>query len=146
MLKLKQVLVDIISLIKDLKFLLAFFGVTGAGIVNFSGEALNFFYTNIHLFSVFSLFLMLIYIEITKQTMIKVQQAQNAKLLEVETNQRIRDLKARVDSAYKEYGNDKIIDGWVIKGLLELKDELDELGVNSYTQGKLESMIRNIEY
>lgn len=146
MLKLKQVLVDIISSIKDIKILLTFFGVTGVSVVNFSSEALNFFYTNIHLFSLFSLFLMLIYIENTKQTMVKVQQAQNTKLLEVETNQRIRDLKARVDSAYKEYGNNKIVDEWVIKGLLELKDELDELNVNSYTQGKLESMIRNIEY
>lgn len=146
MLNLTQAFKGIILTIKDIKSLLTFFGITGAGVLNYSDEILTFFYTYAHLFYIGSIFLLIIYIELTKKVMVNKYLEQSIKISEVEKNQRIRDLKARVDSAYKEYGGDKINDRWVIAGLLELKKELDELSVNSYTQGKLESMIDNIEY
>jgi hypothetical protein len=135
----KKALNDIISTMKDIKSLLTFFSISGASVLSFSNEALNIFVDNLPFIFILSLFSMFIYINISNKAMEK-------RVLLVERNQRITALKYRVDSLYKSYGKSKIKDKWVVKGLEDLKNELTELSVNSYTQGKLEAMIANIDY
>ena len=128
---------DIISTMKEMRSLLTFFGISGASVISFSNEAMNLFIQHLPLVFLVSIFTMFMYMERTRKAM-------NERLILVEHNQRVSSLKQSIDSMYKEYGNKPIADELVIKSLYARRDELIELGVNSYTQGKLEKMISNI--
>jgi len=56
-----------------------------------------------------------------------------------------KDLKGKVLSTYKQYGNAKITDKLVIDYIIDLEEEeRARLKVNSFTQGQLTKMISNI--
>lgn len=126
----------ILSSILDIKSLLTFFGITSISSIFYYGDiALDYFYSNVPIILVISLIMILIAFNILF-----------AKIMAVEKTQRIITLESRVDSLYKQHSRDPITDKWIVKGLEKLEAERVELGVNSFTQGKLEIMLSNIDY
>jgi len=70
----------------------------------------------------------------------------SVKVDELSHNQQVRDLKTKVLSEYKEYGNKSIQDKLVADYLMDLEKDRAELKINSFTQGQLTKMISNIDY
>ena len=140
-----KILKDLFSVARDVKTFLAFFGVTGITFVQYKEEFLYYLYTYQVQYAIM-LLVVVYYIVVSKNNMNCNIKELSVKVEDLSHQQRVRDLKTKVLSAYKEYGNKTIDDKLVADYLMDLEKDRAELKVNSFTQGQLTKMISNIDF
>lgn len=140
-----KILKDIFSVAKDVKTFLAFFGVTGLTFIQYKDQFLYYLYTYQVQYAIM-LLVVVYYIVISKNNMNDNINNLAVKVEDLSHKQQVRDLKTKVLSAYKEYGNKPIQDKLVADYLMDLENDRADLKINSFTQGQLTKMINNIDF